>query len=270
MRRVGARRNYDYQSFRASAAPGRRRLDLTYQIGYPKGTIELGVRRTGWGCRFSFRFVVRRRGKILRHYKQAALSSHRGVTEDMKCRRTTCIGSFVVAVVLAWGLSGTTARADGETPGYELCIEQSPSAAGTITPNSGTHRFSANSVVTLSADPEPGYQFAYWLGDVADPGSQRTTVEVNASKVIVAVFRLADEDRFEEVRIGGGGGGGGGGALFPSAVDLSAPGWSPGGGGVRTETRTVIIPVMPTPEPTTIILLAFGVLALRGRTRQRV
>jgi hypothetical protein len=157
-------------------------------------------------------------------------------------------------------------RAYGETPAYDLCIEQSPSTAGTVTPNSGTHRFSANAVVALSAEPEPGYQFAYWLGDVADPASQRTTIQVNASKVVVAVFRPADKNRFEEIRVGGAGGGGG--ALLPTSIDFSAPGWSPGGGG-KSETRTVIIPVIPTPEPTTIVLLALGTLVLRGRTRQR-
>jgi hypothetical protein len=169
-----------------------------------------------------------------------------------------------VALVLALGLPHLAARASGETPAYDLCIEQSPTAAGTVTPNSGTHRFWADSVVVLSAAPQPGYQFAYWIGDVADPASQRTTVRVNAPKVVVAVFRPADEDGFDEVRIGGGGGGGGG--LLPTSMNLGSPGWSAGGGG-KSETRTIIVPVIQTPEPATIILLGLGTLVLRRRIR---
>ncbi len=168
-----------------------------------------------------------------------------------------------MALVLALGLPHLAARASGQTPAYDLCIEQSPTAAGTVTPNSGTHRFSADSVVVLSAAPQPGYQFAYWIGDVADPASQRTTVCLNAPKIVVAVFRPADEDNFDEVRLGGGGGGG----LTPTAVELGSSGWSTGGGGGRTETRTIFIPVVPTPEPATIVLLGLGTLVLRRRIR---
>jgi hypothetical protein len=164
-----------------------------------------------------------------------------------------------VALALALGLPHLVVGASGQTPAYDLCIEQSPTAAGTVTPNSGTHRFSADSVVVLSAEPQPGYQFAYWIGDVADPAAQRTTVRVNSPKVVVAVFRPA-EDGLDEIRLGGGGGGG----LTATSIELGSPGWSTGGGG-KAETRTVIVPVVQTPEPATIILLGLGTLVLRRR-----
>ena len=84
----------------------------------------------------------------------------------MKCRNLTPLCSLAVAAVLALGLA---ARGYAQTAAYELCIEQSPAKAGKVTPDSGTHRFSPDSVVVLSAEPQPGYQFAYWLGDVSDP-----------------------------------------------------------------------------------------------------
>ena len=97
------------------------------------------------------------------------------------------------------------ARGDSEQTVYDLCIEQSPAKAGKITPDLGTHPFHVDSLVALSAEPVPGYQFAYWLGDVADPGARQTTVHVDAPKVIIAVFKPTEEYAFER-KAGGGGG----------------------------------------------------------------
>ena len=182
----------------------------------------------------------------------------------MTGRSVTYFGSFLLAAVLAVGLARPV-RAYGETHAYELCIEQSPAKAGKVTPDSGTHRFSANAVVALSAEPQPGYRFVYWLGDVADPGSKQTTVQVDATKVVVAVFQPEKKDALEErLRVGGGGGG----PLVPTSIDLQAPACNPAAGGGRSRTNTVIVPVIVTPEPATILMLAFGALALRRRRRQ--
>jgi hypothetical protein len=187
----------------------------------------------------------------------------------MQCRKSIHLGSFVAAV-LALGLAG---HSYGQMPpgagtsAYELCIDQSPAQAGKLSPDSGTHRFHADAVVVLSAEPQPGYQFAYWLGDVADPKAQRTTVQVNSPKVVVAVFQPATTDYPKQEFLGGGGGGGKGGGAVTARVDLSAPGWSPSGGG-RSHTEKIPVPVpvpVPVPEPATIILLGLGALALRRK-----
>lgn len=192
----------------------------------------------------------------------------------MKGRTTTQLGALLAAAVLVLGLAarGGTPNATGrvwepyaQMPAYELCIEQSPAQAGKLTPDSGTHRFSADVVVVLSAEPQPGYRFAYWLGDVADPKSQRTTVQVSSSKMVVAVFHPANEDYPKEILVGGGGGGGGG--TVATRIDLSTPGWSIAGGSrSRADAVTATVPV-PVPEPATILLLGLGALALRRKLR---
>ncbi len=160
--------------------------------------------------------------------------------------------SLRVSAALALGLA---VAASAESPHFDLCIEQSPAKAGIVTPDSGTHRFAANSVVTLSAEPQTGYRFAYWLGDVADPASKNTTVHVDSPKVIVAIFKPVEDDLLENTL-----GGGGGTSLVPTFVAFGSSGFSSCSGS-RTETHSTT--PIHTPEPTTLGLLALGALALR-------
>ncbi len=175
-------------------------------------------------------------------------------------------------MILGLLLTATAVCAAGpeqvEASAYELCIEHSPTRAGTVTPNAGTHRFTANSVVTLSANPQPGYRFAYWIGDVSDPESEHTTVRVDTPKMVVAVFQSIQDDKIDR-KISLGGGGGGPSRLIPSLADLKTPGFSisGGGGGAKTVAVPVLVPMVATPEPTTILLLSLGTLVLRRKRR---
>ncbi len=176
------------------------------------------------------------------------------------------LGALVVGLVATVASAGAQSR---WTSAYELCIEHSPIRAGTVSPRVGTHRFSADCVVTLSAEPQPGYQFAYWIGDVSDPKSRQTTVRVDAAKIVVAVFRSVRENGVER-QLSLGGGGGGPSRLLPSLVDPKSPGFSvPGGGGTTTIPVPVPVPVptVATPEPATLLLLGVGALALQRRRR---
>lgn len=172
------------------------------------------------------------------------------------------IQRVVVVVGLLTALTGVCAAGAAEASAYDLCIEYSPSKAGTVAPKIGTHRFKANSVVTLSADPMPGYQFAYWIGDVSDPASRQTTVLVDGAKIVVAVFRSAQDDGIErKLPLGGGGGG----KLMPTLVDLQSPGFGLSGG--PSKAPPAPIPTAPVPEPTTIALLGLGALAALSKRR---
>ena len=73
-----------------------------------------------------------------------------------------------------------------------LLVQQTPPQGGNVSPGVGVHDIAKNSVVTLTATPKPGYQFAYWLGDVADAVSATTIASLESPKMIIAVFERND------------------------------------------------------------------------------
>ena len=73
-----------------------------------------------------------------------------------------------------------------------LLVQQTPPQGGSVSPGVGVHDIAKNSVVTLIATPRPGYQFVYWLGDVADAASATTVASLESPKMIIAVFERND------------------------------------------------------------------------------
>jgi len=159
-----------------------------------------------------------------------------------------------------------------ETTGPALLLQQIPAEGGKIIPGTGVHYIELNTSVTLTAVPGPGYEFVYWLGDVADPTLNRTTAFLDAPKIIVAVFERAEFELegVADVIIPGGFWGG----MSRSAADYSRQGYSGGGGGKPSERAPARRPPLPPPpdfpvpipEPATVVLLAIGsLLAFAGR-----
>jgi hypothetical protein len=206
------------------------------------------------------RYVVRREADppALPHFVASDNYGHKDMNTRPRYNDGT-VSSIALAVLLAIPAIAAPARA--EPIAYDLLIERSPVAAGTVTPNTGLHRFCANSLVSLKAEPQPGYRFAYWLGQVADPTAQQTTVRVDGHKLVVAVFQPEAREPVEQQVASGGGGDG---LMLASPTDLSVPSWSPAGGArPRTITPPAVRPEIVTPEPATIALLGLGFLWFR-------
>jgi uncharacterized repeat protein (TIGR02543 family) len=60
--------------------------------------------------------------------------------------------------------------------------------AGSVTPSIGTHQYGESTVVDITATPDEGYQFGYWVGSVNDINSSSTSITLNSDKTIRAIF----------------------------------------------------------------------------------
>lgn len=190
--------------------------------------------------------------------------------------------------VMMIGAMAVTAGAQTNDPlGYAVIVQQSPANGGSVTPGAGVHKVGVGQTVTLSATPNPGFRFAYWLGDVSSVSAAETVVNVDSPKMIIAVF---ERDDFEEplaaaaAASGTGGGGGLRGSPFPVT---SSDGMTSGTGAPLGSFRFPSQPKTPdffdddfpvpgdtdddivvpgdgeqVPEPTTLLLLGLGAAAL--------
>lgn len=188
---------------------------------------------------------------------------------------------ILALVALFCGLLGP---AYCETSGPALLIQQMPAKGGAITPGAGVHHYELYASVTLQAIPQPGYQFVYWLGDVSDPTSNRTTVYLDAPKIVVAIFERTGyameylvEMAAESIP------GGFWGGMMAGAADYAGQGGGSAAGGRRKPSvRRVTKPApakeelsdkipVPIPEPATVVLLAIGgFLAFAGRRPKKL
>jgi uncharacterized repeat protein (TIGR02543 family) len=73
-----------------------------------------------------------------------------------------------------------------ETIEYTLGV--SHVGQGTVIPTDGAHYYDCGTIVDLSAEPDDCWKFSHWIGDVASSGSAQTTVEMDKSQRVRAVF----------------------------------------------------------------------------------
>lgn len=164
-----------------------------------------------------------------------------------------------------------------------LMMQLSPAEGGKVNIEPGVHTYDKDSVITLRAVPNPGYQFVYWIGNVTEASSSTTTVNIDGPKIVIAVFEKSKFEILagaEQPQILSGNGG-----LYrspvESGIDISgdeeivyrAPSYNttsstshnppvPGG-------NDQPVPNNPTPEPATILLLSGGIFALNKKIRHK-
>jgi hypothetical protein len=182
---------------------------------------------------------------------------------------TMAVTAALLAIVLAM-----PAQAADES-GYALLLQSSPAHGGKIMPGNGVYKMQMGQDVTLVAVPEKGYRFLYWVGDVGQMDSTRTSVQMDSPKLIVAVF---ERDKFEEMEpvlmeAAGEAAGGLYGSPYPLTGTASIWEWDPiiEPEPNPTDPKSDKFPVPdkePVPEPMTILLLGMGsVVAMRMRKR---
>ena len=151
-----------------------------------------------------------------------------------------------------------------QTSDVSLLLQQTPDKAGETMPLAGVYHFELNSEVTLTAEPKPGYQFLYWLGEVSEPAANSTTVYLDKPKIIIAVFEQTEYGAPDtEMGLPGGGGGGGGSSLATNVMNYGQAGSiSSGAGGIKLKPK-LQKPIYSKsneviPEPATGLLLVIG------------
>jgi hypothetical protein len=181
----------------------------------------------------------------------------------------------VRAIILT--LTFISQRAAAEV-NYALMLQQTPVNGGTVSPEIGVHAVLANGNVAITATPKAGYQFVYWLGDVAEPTANSTVVSVDAPKIVVAVFERSEYELpfltpSPPDSIGGGGslssnrqyiGGGGGVSPASGPATIKGPTYVFQQAPNEQNNQNNPPPVPEVPEPATVLLLGVGsLLALK-------
>lgn len=194
------------------------------------------------------------------------------------------IDGIIRVIITACAITGggfQAAYAQESVPA--LLMQQTPADGGSVSPNIGVHYFETRARVALRATARPGYQFVYWLGDVGDPTSPATVVELDSTKIVVAVFERVEHDLglASEHSLSGPTGG-----VFGGAGDYSRGGFSGSGRrrpsrysraaepGAEADSDEFPVPEsddfpVPVPEPATVVLLAFGSVVCRAGIRDR-
>src|SRR5690554_4625408 len=97
-------------------------------------------------------------------------------------KRLALLYIFLLTVTLT--LSGCVGGKKTES----LVLNMTKQGEGSTVPEAGQHKYSKQAVETLQATPAPNWLFSHWEGGVAEPEQSQTTVYMDKSKSIKAVF----------------------------------------------------------------------------------
>jgi Fe-S cluster assembly iron-binding protein IscA len=70
----------------------------------------------------------------------------------------------------------------------QIALTMQVNGNGTTTPAVGTHSYPKNTIVDITATPDPGWEFVNWTGAVADVNDPTTTVTMDVDKTVTANF----------------------------------------------------------------------------------
>ena len=93
------------------------------------------------------------------------------------------VGIFLITVALIVGMVGCRV-------GYRIIIRSTPGGSVT-TPGEGIFTYDPGAVVNLVAEPDAGYRFANWVGNldtIADIYAASTTITINNNYSLIANF----------------------------------------------------------------------------------
>jgi len=76
----------------------------------------------------------------------------------------------------------------GAAPSGSYILSITTDGNGSTTPPEGVYMYSEGTVVDITANPDTGWAFVDWTGDVADPDSPSTTVTMDGNKTVTANF----------------------------------------------------------------------------------
>lgn len=186
-------------------------------------------------------------------------------------KMNTIVKNILIAgVIFACGFTAFGA----DDAGYALLLQSSPVEGGSIMPGQGVHKVQIGNKIQLTAVPQPGFRFLYWVGDVGQIGSSETSIQMDSPKLVVAVFSRESFDDLKTVGIIGGPANGGTYASAPSYGASRGYGTAIGYPDYPVIPQTppddngTLVPDDPkVPEPATLLLFASGAIVLARRQR---
>ncbi len=78
---------------------------------------------------------------------------------------------------------------------YELIMDQD--GQGDISPSIGRHEYEEYELVELEAIPAEGWQFERWEGDVTNPDSPETSIQMEEDQEVTAIFTREEIEEYE-------------------------------------------------------------------------